>query len=253
MRNFKSLSDLSFSNYSINDEGVVINNKFNRIVKGSTSHNGYKVVSLKNDENVFCTLKVHRLVLKTFMPNKEQDYLTVNHIDGNKLNNSLSNLEWVTMTENNQHALENNLRCVKHLNSSKKEFPKSDIKYDRFSENLKSPQELTEEDVHIICKHLQDGYRLMDILGKFGYSRWVLSQIKDNKYERFKHIIENYDFSSQNKRKNLSNDVILKLCDLFQKGYSATKAAKELGIHERYAMKVKSRQTYRNITKDIVW
>lgn len=53
--------------------------------------------------------RLHRLLAQTFIPNPENKR-TVNHIDGNKLNNSLSNLEWATDSENNKHAYDIGLK-----------------------------------------------------------------------------------------------------------------------------------------------
>lgn len=62
----------------------------------------YKMVGL-NKNRVQSQISVHRLVALHFIPNPENKP-QVNHIDGNKLNNDISNLEWVTAKENQKHA-----------------------------------------------------------------------------------------------------------------------------------------------------
>ena len=59
---------------------------------------GYSVVVLNHNENVL----VHRLVANTFLGNAPCGH-EVNHKDGNKQNNSVENLEWVTKSENQRH------------------------------------------------------------------------------------------------------------------------------------------------------
>lgn len=87
--------------YRINENGQVF--KANgQEMKGNINSYGYRVVSLTRDR-IKSDCKVHRLVAMTFIPNPN-DYDCVNHIDGNKLNNSVSNLEWCSKGHNNRHA-----------------------------------------------------------------------------------------------------------------------------------------------------
>lgn len=82
-----------------------------RLIKGKAlktylDKSGYERVDLYKNNHV-SKCKVHRLVLITF--DKERKDLDVNHIDGNKLNNSIDNLEWCTRKENIHHAVINGL------------------------------------------------------------------------------------------------------------------------------------------------
>ncbi len=65
--------------------------------------------------------RVHRLVAKAFIPNLEADFTEVNHKDGNKHNNCVENLEWVSRKYNVKHSIETGLRpCQKGTNRSPK-------------------------------------------------------------------------------------------------------------------------------------
>lgn len=71
--------------------------------------NGYKAVCLYNYENKKqLTINIHRIVAKAFIPNPN-NYPSVNHKDGNKLNNTVENLEWVSALQNTDHAVKTGL------------------------------------------------------------------------------------------------------------------------------------------------
>jgi chemotaxis response regulator CheB len=78
-----------------------------KLLKGTPNSKGYPVITMKINGN-YKTIKIHRLVALTFIPNPENKPC-VNHKDGNKQNNKAENLEWVTKSENTLHAYKNNL------------------------------------------------------------------------------------------------------------------------------------------------
>lgn len=83
--------------YSVNNKGEVKNNKTNRILKTTTSTSGYLFVQLCEGKTYM--KYVHRLVAEAFIPNPN-NLPQVDHIDGDKKNNVVSNLRWVTVSEN---------------------------------------------------------------------------------------------------------------------------------------------------------
>lgn len=94
-------------NYEITEEGDVRNSKTKRVLTGSINNSGYKTVHIKHSDNPEF---VHRLVAETFVYNDNPMIKTdVNHKDGDKLNNSVDNLEWISRSDNVKHAYKNGL------------------------------------------------------------------------------------------------------------------------------------------------
>jgi hypothetical protein len=89
------------TNYQVSNFGYVKNNKNNKFIKPSLK-SGYLCLSLSYDNYKRKSCKIHRLVAIAFIPNPENKE-TVNHIDHNKFNNNVDNLEWATTTEQNRH------------------------------------------------------------------------------------------------------------------------------------------------------
>lgn len=115
---------IGFGYYKVNYYGVIISkermskqkNGKNYFVKQKTmkpqiDNTGYIVFSLRTKEKTTKKIYLHRVLSEIFIPNIENKPC-VNHIDGDKKNNSIENLEWCTYKENNNHAFKNKLNTT---------------------------------------------------------------------------------------------------------------------------------------------
>jgi hypothetical protein len=128
MKNIKDFED-----YLVDESGNIFSSKYGKLkpIKQQYHIKGYKVVTLVQGD-LKKTLKVHRLVALAFIGNplnKKQ----VNHINGNKEDNNILNLEWATQSENQLHAhrtglMDNKINLVK-LKSSKQVYDPITNKY----------------------------------------------------------------------------------------------------------------------------
>lgn len=98
-----------YPNYSITKDGRVFNNKHNRYLK-PFKRTGYWSVSLY-EAGKMNSIRIHRLLAQAYIDNPENKPC-VNHIDGDKTNNNISNLEWCTYKENTKHSWNTGLQKV---------------------------------------------------------------------------------------------------------------------------------------------
>ena len=85
-------------------------------LKPTINQNGYYHYTLKTSDGKSLNRNHHRIFMELFVPNPEGLY-AINHIDGNKTNNSIENLEWCTRSENSQHSFDTGLQKQKRGSS----------------------------------------------------------------------------------------------------------------------------------------
>ena len=109
VKNFEKL-------YEVSSKGRVSN--FRKILKTYKINSGYLCLKLANS-GMRTSVLVHRLVAEAFIPNPDNK-AEVNHKDGNKENNCVENLEWVTSSENKRHALDTGIKVYNIPTKGKK-------------------------------------------------------------------------------------------------------------------------------------
>ena len=102
---FKTISE--YPMYDISKNGIIRNRETKKIKSQYVGSTGYYMCTLTKDKK-YKPKRVHRLLAELFIPNPNNE-LFINHIDGNKLNNSISNLEWCSHSYNMKHAFRTGL------------------------------------------------------------------------------------------------------------------------------------------------
>lgn len=101
--------------YEVSNFGRARNAKTKKLKPHDFNNYGYARVQCYNGESR-AKLFIHRLVAELFVSGKQEGFV-VNHKDGDKTNNIFTNLEWVTRSYNNSHALTNGLKEAKKKNT----------------------------------------------------------------------------------------------------------------------------------------
>lgn len=98
----------NFSKYAIDVNGTVIDTLTNEVITARDFHDGYESIYIYDpSRNKNCNIRIHRILALAWLPNF--DFINrpiINHIDGVKTNNKLSNLEWCSLSHNSRHAID---------------------------------------------------------------------------------------------------------------------------------------------------
>jgi hypothetical protein len=183
------------TNYFIDTRGSVFSEHSDQYLKPFTNPSGYLIVDIRHNHQSFYR-QVHRLVAEAFIPNPNK-LPTVNHIDGNKHNNRVDNLEWMSIKDNVRHAWNTGLAKPRY--------------------GIDNPANVyTEEQIHKVCELLEVGtYQNKQIAEMCGVN---VTLIRDIKFRgKWKQIASLYNIDHVPKGlKNYRKDIIR----LINEGYT---------------------------------
>lgn len=161
--------------YQVSNFGRIRNKQTGKLrLLNQRTKKGYVIVELNMTDRKQKKFRVHRIVCSHFKPARYVDQVTVNHKDGNHENNHIDNLEWMSIEENNNHAMDTGINAWGEL-----------------SENTN----LTNAIVHEICRMFQATFTVQEVYDNL-HSRKIeitKGQLKKIKYrQRWKRISKDY-------------------------------------------------------------
>lgn len=221
------------THYRIRSNGVVISTEYQGKKRkiphemiGGVDNDGYRLVTLTHN-HIKYTRKIHRLVAEYFIPNpfKKPE---VNHKDGNKFNNDISNLEWVYSWENAEHAALSGLK---------------------YSTNYS-------EYIHLVCQLLETNeYSMKEISRITGVEYPMVVKIHSGYC--YKHISAMYDITNYNTKDHydvreydyIEDSVIKNICLELVNGYlNITEISRKYNVSVQTVTRILNHETRQDIT-----
>lgn len=190
-------------NYGCTTSGEVFRWDREKRMTPCISNAGYMVVRVCHN-NKAMNAHVHYMVADCWLENDDPEHkIEVNHKDGDKTNPNLENVEWSTKSQNQRHAIETGLKSS--------------------GESLYNAQ-LTHDQVHLVCRMLEDGVSVSTIAEKFEVSKDIVSKIRSG--DSYPHIRRFYDINHKFKN-SLSESTVRWICEQIIRGLGDSSIAKE--------------------------
>lgn len=232
--------------YYADDSGHIWSEKMGRFLKEYDDKDGYKKVELSATDKVH-RFSVHRLILETFQPVPNMQALQVDHIDGDKANNALSNLKWVTCKEN----LDNPNTKIHRRVYDQDGTHNASAKFDKNS-------------LMMLISDINSGhYTRNEVCDKYNICNETLRLIinKERYKEELKDTIIIPNFKSdyardtqgeKNGRAKLNNEKVLEIIKLLKsKKYSMKQIGDMYGVTAASICSIKNKHTWKHLTKNI--
>lgn len=213
--------------YIMYEDSTVINTNTGKEVKSwVNSHGRYEICLFEKGKKYY--RRIARLKAELFIPNPN-NYPEVDHINGNRLDDRISNLEWVTS--------EVNLQRAKDLGIQSWYGEDSPVSI------------LTESDVHEICKQLELGVSGKDISEEYNISRTNVSDIKNGKI--WTHISNQYNLTKKSKCALTEEDVV-EICFMIKDGMKQSEIAKIFNVGSDTIGKIKRKERWTQVTEGLL-
>ena len=216
---FYSLEKLGYPMYSITKTGLVWSNFRHRTLVPKIHRDRYLFVRLLSAEGKWQNRYIHRLVALMFIPSTDTT-LQIDHIDGNKKNNNVTNLRWVTNRENAHAAMHNGL------------MPHAVFKSD--------------EVVHSICQAIQNGEGVASISRRTGYPYHSINAIKLRR--NWTHISKFYTFPVIRDRNVTDDSVVHRICQLILMKRSDSEISSLTGIKKTLIHMIRTGKNFSRIS-----
>lgn len=213
------MTSIGLSSYGIDKDGNVYSYTSKRYLTHKFHRDGYLFVRLIDDHGESSNYYVHQLVAKMFVDNSDNKP-QVDHIDGNKHNNAVSNLRWATNRENAHYAMQHGL--MPHA-----VFMSDDV-------------------VHQICKRIASGESVQSISDSTGYSYDAIYAVRMRR--NWTHVSQHYVFPKLRNRTVLTLSQVETICRMIVDGASDKDIAESVGTRVANVTNIRIGKNFRHVS-----